>query len=66
MAAMAIPLMVLGIAAIMIVCELLYPGCSWPQVGGWHRLRHASGFFWRWLQEQRLGEMLRGVDVGRR
>ena len=35
MAGMAIPLMVLGIAAIMIVGELLYPGRSWPQVGGW-------------------------------
>ncbi len=108
MAGMAIPLIVLGIAAIMIVCELLYPGRSWPQVGGWwsralllnavqvgsvllaglawdgwmdrhrpwslddlgdvwggligylaitfvyygwHRLRHASGFFWRWFHQ---------------
>jgi sterol desaturase/sphingolipid hydroxylase (fatty acid hydroxylase superfamily) len=35
MAEMAIPLIVLGVAALMIVCELLLPGRSWPQVRGW-------------------------------
>ncbi len=35
MAGMAIPLIVLGVAAVMILCELLHPGRSWPQVRGW-------------------------------
>ena len=32
---MMIPLIVLGVAVVMIACEVARPGRSWPQVAGW-------------------------------
>jgi sterol desaturase/sphingolipid hydroxylase (fatty acid hydroxylase superfamily) len=45
---MVIPLTVLGVAAVMIVCEVLRPGRSWPQVAGW------------WLR----AALLNGLQIG--
>ena len=32
---MTIPLIVLGVAVVMISAEMLRPGRSWPKVAGW-------------------------------
>jgi sterol desaturase/sphingolipid hydroxylase (fatty acid hydroxylase superfamily) len=32
---MLIPLIVLGVAIVMILCEMTHPGRRWPQVAGW-------------------------------
>ncbi len=45
---MVIPLIVFGVALLMMACELTRPGRSWPQVAGW------------WLR----AALLNGVEVG--
>lgn len=73
---MIIPIIVIGVAAVMMACEVARPGRSWPQVSGWW-LRAAllngvevasvfvAGVTWdRWFAAHRLWSAERLGDAG--